>query len=212
MKTYTVRKLAFTGDANELSTFMDNEHVELDEVGCVNWEKDFPAKPIVRFRIATSEENLLLNYKIEEDFTRGIETEDNGQVWLDSCAECFLQVNDAPAYFNIECNCIGTLLIGYGPCQRDRTHLDKEKLKLAKRYSTLGRGKLEEITKQTWELSLIIPLSLFGITSTAGMRARGNVFKCGDELTVPHFLSWNPIQTETPSFHQPSFFGEFVFE
>ena len=37
------------------------------------------------------------------------------------------------------------------------------------------------------------------------------IIKCGDDLTVPHFLSWNPIKTEKPDFHRPEFFGTVKF-
>ena len=39
-----------------------------------------------------------------------------------------------------------------------------------------------------------------------------NVYKCGDNLSQPHFLSWQPIHTDKPNFHVPQFFGEVEFE
>ena len=33
-------------------------------------------------------------------------------------------------------------------------------------------------------------------------------YMCSDDLPVPHFISWSPIHTPEPSFHQPIFFGE----
>jgi hypothetical protein len=44
------------------------------------------------------------------------------------------------------------------------------------------------------------------------MKARGNFYKCGDSLSVPHFLSWQPIDNPTPNFHLEKFFGELDFE
>lgn len=38
-----------------------------------------------------------------------------------------------------------------------------------------------------------------------------NLFKCGDELSHPHFLSWQPIRTEKPDFHRPEFFAQVRF-
>ncbi len=38
-----------------------------------------------------------------------------------------------------------------------------------------------------------------------------NFYKCGDKLTVPHFVTWNSIGTNKPDFHQPKFFGELYF-
>ena len=41
-----------------------------------------------------------------------------------------------------------------------------------------------------------------------GQKVRGNIYKCGDKLPVPHFISWSPISTPAPDFHCPRFFGE----
>jgi hypothetical protein len=41
---------------------------------------------------------------------------------------------------------------------------------------------------------------------------RGNFYKCGDELGVPHFVSWTKIKTDSPAFHMPEFFGGLEFE
>ncbi|MBR3471266.1 MAG: hypothetical protein IKH22_01600, partial [Prevotella sp.] len=37
------------------------------------------------------------------------------------------------------------------------------------------------------------------------------VYKCGDCLSVPHYLSLFPITTERPDFHRPEFFQDIVF-
>ena len=42
--------------------------------------------------------------------------------------------------------------------------------------------------------------------------AKGNFYKCGDMLSKPHFLSWNPIDTPSPDFHVPASFGLLTFE
>ena len=36
---------------------------------------------------------------------------------------------------------------------------------------------------------------------------KGNVYKCGDMLPHPHFLSFFPIHLPKPDFHRPDFFG-----
>ena len=45
-----------------------------------------------------------------------------------------------------------------------------------------------------------------------GKEITANFYKCGDDLTVPHFVSWNPIKTEKPDFHRPEFFGKLKFK
>ena len=40
---------------------------------------------------------------------------------------------------------------------------------------------------------------------------KANFYKCGDKLSVPHYLSWNPVTTEKPDFHRPEYFGLLEF-
>ncbi|MCF0164164.1 MAG: hypothetical protein HUJ92_02685, partial [Bacteroidales bacterium] len=48
--------------------------------------------------------------------------------------------------------------------------------------------------------------------SLKGAQMTANFYKCGDDTAVPHFLSWNPIPIEKPSFHRPDHFGKIIFE
>jgi hypothetical protein len=51
-----------------------------------------------------------------------------------------------------------------------------------------------------------------GKPSLSGLRAKANFYKCGDGLTVPHFVTWAPISTEKPDYHRPEFFDWLEFE
>ncbi len=65
-----------------------------------------------------------------------------------------------------------------------------------------------------WSLMLKIPATaLFrhDFSSWSGMKVRMNLYKCGDNLSKPHFLSWQPIDMPQPNFHVPQFFGEAEF-
>jgi hypothetical protein len=67
----------------------------------------------------------------------------------------------------------------------------------------------------TWQLLVAIPYACFFAHQVSDLRGQtlfGNVYKCGDELPDPHFLSLFPIHTPTPNFHVPEFFGEFHVE
>ena len=46
----------------------------------------------------------------------------------------------------------------------------------------------------------------------SGFKARANFYNCADETIIPHFVTWNPIGTEKPDYHQPQYFGEIIFE
>ena len=66
-----------------------------------------------------------------------------------------------------------------------------------------------------WEMLIVIPTELFirhSLQSLGGIVCRANFYKCGDGLSQPHYLSWNNIESGTPNFHLPQFFGEIFFE
>ena len=46
----------------------------------------------------------------------------------------------------------------------------------------------------------------------AGVRWRGNFYKCADNSSHPHWLAWAPIQEERPDFHRPEYFGTLNFK
>jgi len=198
-----------------LSALMDQENIEFNAIECVNWEK-FPYKPDVKFRIAHSNDAILINYQVEEDSVRAHYGEDNGSVWTDSCVEFFVIPADDGIYYNIESNCIGTVLLATGEDRHDRERASSEVLAGIQRWASLGKEPFEERTgKCSWQLSLVIPYTAFfkhSIKSLDGVTIRGNFYKCGDQLNIPHYISWNKIETEKPDFHRPDFFGELYFE
>ncbi|MEG2513731.1 MAG: carbohydrate-binding family 9-like protein [Bacteroidaceae bacterium] len=211
-----VRKLNLGNTpASELSKLMDKEGIDFQPVAIVNW-KEYPYCPLAEARIAYADGYILLNYRVEEKSVRAKYGEDNGSVWTDSCMEFFVMPASDKLYYNIECNCIGTVLIGAGKDRNGREHASKETIAKVQRWSSLGNKPFDErIGNCKWELSLIIPYAVFfkhQITALDGQVLKGNFYKCGDELQTPHFLSWNPIKIEKPDFHRSDFFGELEFE
>jgi len=43
-------------------------------------------------------------------------------------------------------------------------------------------------------------------------KLEGNFYKCADETSTPHYVSWSEISTAAPDFHKPEFFGELNFQ
>ena len=119
-------------------------------------------------------------------------------------------------YYNLECNCIGTILVGAGQERTNREYASHEILAGVQRWSSLGNKPFpERMEKTTWDVALIIPYTVFfkhKITSLDSKVIKANFYKCGDELQTLHFLSWHPIDTEKPDFHSPYFFGTLAFE
>ena len=66
-----------------------------------------------------------------------------------------------------------------------------------------------------WQLTLIIPDSAFflhHINYLSQREMRCNLYKCGDLLAKPHYMSWNPVHSEKPNFHRPQDFDTCIFE
>lgn len=201
--------------AEDVASAMDNAGIEYVTLGCVNWPREYPYKPEVCVRAAHTDSSLLLDYSVSEETVRATAKSDNGNVWEDSCVEFFIKDADSDKYFNIECNCAGTLLIAEGEDRNDRSHMPVEKLKAVSRWSSLGNVPFEEMkAPESWHLSLVIPKEIIGINNESlGMkRYLANIYKCGDALKTPHFVSLHPIATPSPDFHRPEFFGEISFE
>lgn len=216
MKELKVKKVSLANVSVEnIPALLDKEKVDFHPIPTVNW-KEYPYQPEVRFRIAHTDNAILLHYQAKEASVRAAAAHDNGAVWEDACVEFFSVPADDGIYYNVECNCTGTLLIGAGAARDNREHAPQEVMDQVQRWASLGRHSFEERTGEcTWELALVIPYTAFfkhQITGLDGKDVRANFYKCGDKLQTPHFLSWNPIQLEAPNFHCPEFFGTLHFE
>ena len=181
----------------------------------VNWE-EFPYLPEVSVLIAWNENELFLQYAVSEQTIKAEITESNGAVWTDSCVEFFLSPEGNDEYYNLEINCIGTALLGFRKKGEPTIHASEGQVASIRRISSLGDSPFQERKEQTdWQITIAIPWEAFfnhQLKPEAGSKMRGNFYKCGDGLSVPHFLSWTRIKTEKPSFHHPECFGGLEFE
>lgn len=179
----------------------------------ISWEA-FPYLPHVEFKIAHQSSHILLEFKVKEQELKARYTRTNDPVYTDSCVEFFLSF-DGTHYYNMEFNSLGTALVGYGRNDKSmRTRLPNpliETIESVKDYQN-APDKNGDIS---WSLRLRIPKTLFcyhPALTLEGTRAKANFYKCGDDLKVPHFVSWKKIETSEPDFHQPRFFGEIEFQ
>lgn len=213
-KRLLVEKVHGTTSAKTVPALLDKEGVKWQSISAANWPS-YPYKPDVQFRISHTGKSILLQYKVKEDGIRAMTGKDFGSVWRDSCVEFFVAPDGDSCYYNIECNCIGYILIEYGPADK-RSRAEQKVANMIKRWSSLGHSVFDTRKEETeWTASLIIPAkALFkhNIKKLDGIKMRGNFYKCGNQLPKPHFLSWNPILTDKVQFHCPEFFGELDFE
>ncbi|MGK6352963.1 carbohydrate-binding family 9-like protein [Parapedobacter sp. DT-150] len=205
-----LKHVHYRTSANEALMALGTVHAnELEEVP---WP-DFPYKPSVTFRIAHTVDSLLLEYRVREQHIKAEYRNTNDPVYKDSCVEFFLSF-EGQRYYNLEFNCLGTGLIGFGDADIDtRRQLSNATVEKVKTYSSM-EAVAQAGADAEWLLLLNIPFSVFDahqIASLAGRRCTGNFYKCGDDLPVPHFVSWNGIDHPTPNFHLPQCFGELLF-
>ena len=177
------------------------------------WEKK-RIYPEVSFTIAHSSNAIIIRYFVTEEEIRAMYLHHNDPVYKDSCVEFFIAFEDDENYYNLEFNCLGTCLAGYGPNVQSRELLPVELIAKIDTYTTIDRSQGGQTTPINWQLSMSIPIELFKfhkIEQLNGMTARANFYKCGDDLKSPHYLCWNKIKHPKPNFHLPKFFGELKF-
>lgn len=201
--------------ANLTETIKLIKNVELHPIGCNNWPGNYPYTPRAGFRMAHNGEELFISFTVQEECTMANITEDNGEVWTDSCVEFFITLDDS-GYYNFEFNCIGKALLGFRKKRSSGAHAKPKVMATIKRYSTLGTENFTEKHLDTpWELIVAIPATaLFRhkLQSWNDIKANINLYKCGDSLSKPHYLSWNPIDTKKPDFHVPACFKAVTFQ
>jgi len=198
----------------EIKKAFDSKQIPFQPIGYF-W-KDFPNKVDARFRIAYSNNEIYLQFLVKENSIRALEVNDSaGMPSNDSCVEFFVIPGDDRKYYNFEFNGIGTCLLEKGTERRGRERIPGDITRLIRRETTLGSVPfMEKKGNFEWMITIAIPNSIFseqGITSFEGKTIPANFFKCGNELTPPHWLAWSPVLTVTPAFHEPAFFGNLIF-
>jgi hypothetical protein len=99
---------------------------------------------------------------------------------------------------------------------KDYRYITDDEIAGFKAFHTLpDRVEPEINVKTSYRLGWFIPFAVFTrVTGAAkpvsGEIWRGGVFKCGDETSKPHYLSWMVL--DELNFHNPRNFGEFIFE
>lgn len=191
-----------------------SEPVRLD---CLNWPGAFPYKPAVRFRIGHDGSAILLRYEVDEKTVRALASVPGQQVYEDSCVEFFFQPDPAdPHYYNFEWNAAGILYLAWRTGREDPEAAPAKVLPLVETAASEGPAPFgEHPAKGPWTLDIRIPVGALwhnpGL-DLHGLRAKANFYKCGDGLSVPHYVSWAPVHTAKPDYHRPDYFGTLEFE
>ena len=183
-------------------------------IGCVNWPTVADYKPEASFCVASSSNALFVHFNVVEEGLRAMNTENRSPVAEDSCVEFFLQTPGSEEYWNFEFNCIGTLNASHRKTRPQPVRLSDQQMASVGRFASLGSQPFEKREGQNhWTLTIRIPFDLIGLDASKSPAAiKANVYKCGSKAQHPHYLSWMPIHTQRPDFHQPSAFGTMNLE
>lgn len=216
MKIAEVQKLelkpAYPG-MEEISARLDEQKGRL-LIDTINWN-GYDYKPDVALSIAYSDHEIFLKYYITENYFKAEKTDINQKVCEDSCVEFFVSPEDDGIYYNMEFNAIGTCLLGIGTNRANNKRIEPEIISKIRRLTSAGTEPFREKTGvYVWTITVAIPYEVFShhqIKDLQGKIFRANFYKCGDKLTVPHYVTWNPVGTEKPDYHQPEHFGLLKF-
>jgi hypothetical protein len=174
-------------------------------------------RPKVEAKLCWTREYLYVRFRVGESRVRVRYSKFQDPVYKDSCVEFFIDVFPAArlGYVNFETNAAGTLLAAFGPDRSRRAPLWPEDLAGFDAVPSIPGTIDGEHGAADWTLEYRIPVALFrklyGQDVRSGHRAAANFYKCGDETEVPHYGAWSRIETPSPDFHRPEFFGELVF-
>ena len=187
-----------------------------------NYAGDKPEHfPKTLVKLLYDEKFIYVIFSVKDKYVKAVAENLNDSVCLDSCVEFFFTPNAdiSSGYFNIEINCIGTMLLfhqtGRGENEKIIKASDAEQVK---RYASLDGPIKQEITEPVdWMIEYCVPVDILKKYSRVenpapGVIWRANLYKCADKTSHPHWLTWSPITLPIPDFHQPKFFGTLEFE
>ena len=193
-------------------------------------------RPKTEVRVLYDTDNLYVLFRVQDRYVKAVYTNYQDPVCNDSCVEFFLMPcifshepfqTECPSYyqgyFNIEVNCIGTMLIyyiedwrriadgfvTYTPVQEDFGQ------KITIFHSIPEKIEHEIEIPTEWIIGYALPFSVLehylgALDIRIGKSWRANFYKCGDQTSHPHWASWAPIGQEL-NFHQPEYFGTLEF-
>ena len=176
-------------------------------------------RPETRFRLQYDDAGLYGLFSVRDRYVRCVAEKFQDPVCRDSCVEFFVQPSSSVGYLNFEFSAAGIML-----AQRHIRRSDKDDVRPlsaddvadVRIFHSLPDRTDGEITEAIrYELGFFLPFSLFAATFNAPVPAsgtawRGNVYKCGDDTSHPHWASWQPVRRL--NFHDPDCFGNLEFE
>lgn len=198
------------------------ERVEPIELHC-HMGKTPEHFPRVRAKIAYDTSAIYVAFFVNDRYVRAVAEAHQGAVYCDSCVEFFFTPSEVPTagYFNLEMNCGGTMLLHFQREPRGEfVALAAEDIARIDVLHNLPRFVQPEIEQPTdWSVAYRLPVDVVAkyfpgkvAQPRPGVTWRANLYKCADETSHPHWLTWSRVGRPQPEFHRPEWFGTLVFE
>jgi hypothetical protein len=177
-------------------------------------------QPKTQAKLLYDDDNIYVIFRVEDQYVRAVAEEYHGPVWKDSCVEFFFtpEQDISLGYLNLEVNCGGTALLHYQKLpKQDVVEVDVADMEQIEIAHTLPKIINPEITEPVvWTLEYRLPLAIIRkycrTTAPApGVLWRANFYKCAEDNSHPHWLTWAVVDLPKPSFHQPEFFSTIEF-
>jgi hypothetical protein len=177
-------------------------------------------RPETRAKVLYDAENIYVIFRVKDRYVKAVSENPQDQVCRDSCVEFFFTAGeDTSGYFNFEINCCGVYLFHYQKARHvDMVLADDEDCKRIKIAHTLSGPIPNEIPNQIdWTVEFAIPLDILKrycpdySPPRAGAVWTANFYKCADNTSHPHWLTWAPVDYPYPDFHRPDSFGVIEF-
>lgn len=180
------------------------ENANIANIDTINWQ-GYGDVPKTYAKLLYSDYGIHVRLETDENPVLARFRNQNDAVCNDSCMELFIRFNENdPRYFNFEFNPFGTMYLALRTSRFDSVHPTEDK-----KYFDVK----SYVDDKKWVLQFTIPFEF--INEKLGGHTKkmyANIYKCGDETINPHYATYYPISTETPDYHRPEFFGEFILE
>lgn len=177
--------------------------------------------PKTEVKVAYDAAAVYVMFRVEDRYVRAVAAEHQDAVCLDSCVEFFFTPGSdvSKGYFNFEINCGGTLLFHHQKLPRkDSIAISQSECKRIPCSHSMPRTVDPEVeTPVIWTVAYAIPIALLQkyaevVEPKSGVVWRANFYKCADNTSHPHWLTWSPVEAPKPDFHRPESFGTLRFE
>jgi hypothetical protein len=180
-------------------------------------------RPRTLARLAYTPDALWGIFRVADRYVRCTHVGYGAEVWKDSCVEIFVQPIAGAGYMNFEFNCGGSFLCSHviDPTRTDAGGLaDARPLPVETAAQVSVTASLPRVVEPetsrpvVWTLAFRIPIGVLeacvgSIDNPAGQTWRGNLYKCAEEVSHPHWAAWSPV--DALNFHLPACFGGLTF-